>query len=113
LASHVAEDLDGVVRQLQQLQDAGQRADRVDVLVAGVVDLGGALRHQQDLLVVLHRRRQGLDRLLAPDEQRDRHVRVDDHVAQREYGGQTIVFQGQLLKGRAATATTLMLRLLR
>ena len=78
------EHLDRAVGQLQQLQDARDRADVVEVLRRGVVDVGLLLREQQDLLVDLHRLLEREDRALAADEQRDHHVRVDHHVAQRQ-----------------------------
>ena len=73
------------VGQLQQLQDAGDRADAVDVVAAGIVLARVLLRHQQDLLVVLHHLLERVDRLLAPDEQGHDHVREDDDVPQRQH----------------------------
>jgi hypothetical protein len=44
------------------------------------------LRDQEDLLGLVHcLARARLDRLLAPDEQRDDHVRVHHHVTQWQY----------------------------
>ena len=77
--------LDRAVGQLEQLQDAGDGADAVDVVAAGIVLARILLRHQQDLLVVLHHLLERVDRLLAPDEQRDDHVREDDDVPQRQH----------------------------
>ena len=51
---------------------------------AGLVLGGGLLGDQQDALARLHRGLQRLDRLRAPDEQRDHHVREHHHVAQRQ-----------------------------
>ena len=65
----------------RMLDDA---ADLVQVLGPGLVLGGGLLRHQQDALARLHRGFQRLDRLRAPDEQRDHHVREHHHVAQRQ-----------------------------
>src|SRR3546814_5111615 len=54
--------LHGAVRQLEHLQDAGQHADAVKVFLARFVGNSGFLRNQQDVLVVLHRHGQRLDR---------------------------------------------------
>ncbi len=83
--------LDRAVGQLEQLQDAGNRPDAIDVLAAGIVLARILLRHQQDLLVVLHHLLERVDRLLAPDEQRDDHVGEDDDVAQRQHRKQRIL----------------------
>ena len=50
------QDLDGAIRQLQHLQDGRQGADAVDVIPIGVVLPRVLLRHQQNFLVVVHRR---------------------------------------------------------
>ena len=76
--------LHGAVGQLQHLQDVRDGAGAVHVLGRGLVLGGGFLRHQQDALARLHRRLQRLDRLRAPDEQRNHHVREDHHVTQRK-----------------------------
>ncbi len=76
--------LHGAVWQLQHLQDVGYGAGDVHVLRRRLVLGGRLLRHQQDALASLHRRLQRLDRLRAPDEQRDHHVRKDHHVPQRK-----------------------------
>ena len=73
------------IRQLQQLQDRGDRADAVQVVAFGVVDVRGFLSHQHDALVGAHGGIQRLDGLLPADEQRDDHVRVHHHVAQRQH----------------------------
>ena len=78
------QDLDRAVGQLQKLQHGADGADRVDVVRAGVVLAGVALRDQQYLLVVVHDVFEGADRFLAPDEERDDHVREDDDVPQRQ-----------------------------
>src|SRR5581483_1828737 len=49
------------------------------IIVAGIL-----LRCQQDLLVRAHHLFEGVDRLLASNEERDDHVRKDDDVAQRQ-----------------------------
>ena len=78
------EHFDRAVGQLQHLQDGRERADLIEVARLRIVDVGLLLRDQQDLLVVLHRFVQRDDRRLPPDEQRDDHVRVDDHAPQRQ-----------------------------
>ena len=77
--------LDRAVGKLQQLQNIGERADLVQILRLGIVDIGAALRHQQYLFVVGHCRIQCLDRLVSPDKQGDHHIGIDNHVAQRQY----------------------------
>ena len=76
----------GAVGQLQQLQHGGGDADLVQVGAAGIVLGGVELRDQENLLVGRHRRLQRGHRLVAPDEQRDDHVREDDDVPQRQDG---------------------------
>ena len=77
--------LDRAVGQLQQLQDGRDGADPVQVLGLRIVDVGLLLRDQQDALVGLHGQIERDDGFLAPDEQRNHHVRVHHHVAQRQY----------------------------
>ena len=57
-------------------------ADVVEVLGIRLVLGRRLLRHQHDVLALLHRGLQRLDRLGPPHEQRDHHVREDHHVAQ-------------------------------
>ena len=77
--------LDGAVRKLQQLQNAGDGADGVDVLRRRVVVGGTLLRHQHDLLARLHGEFKRADRLFPADEQRNYHVREHDDVPQRQH----------------------------
>ena len=79
------EHLDRAVGELQQLKDRRQRSDSVDVVGGRVVLCRALLGNQQDLLVVLHRPLEGPDGLVAPHEQGDDHVRVDDDVPQGQY----------------------------
>ena len=76
--------LHGAVREFQHLQDVGDAADAVEILGQRIVLRGGFLRDQHDALARFHRRLERLDRLRAPDEQRDHHVREHHHVAQRQ-----------------------------
>ena len=76
--------LDGAVRQLEQLQHAGERAGLIDRVGCRIV-VGGVPRRQQNERVRAHHLFQRLDRLLAADEQRHDHVREDDDVAQRKH----------------------------
>ena len=78
--------LDGAVGQLQELQHARHGADAVDVVAAGIVLARALLGDEQDLLVVLHHLLEGLNRLLATDEQRNDHVREDDDVPEWQDG---------------------------
>ena len=76
--------LHGAVRQLQQLQHVGERADVIDRVRLGIVVGGILLGREQDLLFRAHHLFQRLDRLLTPDEERNDHVREHHDVAQRE-----------------------------
>ena len=77
--------LDGAVRQLQQLQDAGDRADGVDIVRRRVIIGGALLCRQHDLFSRLHRQFERADGFLPADEQRNHHVRKHDHVPQRQH----------------------------
>jgi hypothetical protein len=82
------------VGQLQQLQDAGQRAGFIEIIDARLVGIGMLLRHQQDALAVLHRGRQRAHRLLAAHEQRNRHVGIDHDITERQDGRGVIAGSG-------------------
>ena len=60
-------------------------ADAVEVVRLRIVDIGLLLRDQHDPLVGAHGDVERLDGFLAPHEQRDHHVRVDDDVPQRQH----------------------------
>ncbi len=77
------EHLYGAVRQLQELQHGGERAHRIDGVGRRIVVTGVLLGREQDVLVGAHDLFEGIDRLVAPDEQRDDHVREHHDVAQR------------------------------
>ncbi len=74
--------LDGAIGQLEQLQYGGDGADAVQSLFIRIVVSRISLREQQDLLVACHCRFKGFDRLLAPHEQRDNHVRINHDITQ-------------------------------
>ena len=78
------EHLHRAIRQLQQLQNRGQRTDPVDVLEGRLVHIGLLLGDEQNLLAGLHRLVQRLNRTRAPHKQRNDHVRVNDHIPQRQ-----------------------------
>ncbi|MDT4834868.1 hypothetical protein FQZ97_685180 [compost metagenome] len=78
--------LDGAVRQLEHLQDAGDAADFVDVFGRGVILAGGFLGHQHDAFARFHRNLERADGARTADEQRDDHVREHHDVAQRKQG---------------------------
>ncbi len=77
--------LDGAVGQLQKLQDGRDGADPVQILGLRIVDIGLLLGDQQDALVGLHGEIERDDGFFPPDEQRNHHVRVNHHVAQRQH----------------------------
>ena len=93
--------LHGAVGQLQHLQHRRHAADRVEILGARVVLGRGLLRDEQDVLAGVHRDVERLDRLRAPDEQRDHHVREDDDVAQRQERQRGHVDRGGGFSGHA------------
>ena len=74
------------VRELEQLQDRRDSADTIDIVGGWIILCGVLLRHQQDLLVILHHRFERTDRFLAPDEQRHNHVGKYDDIAQWQHG---------------------------
>ena len=76
--------LDGAVREFEQLQDGGQRAEIEQVAHLGLIDVSLLLGHQRNLLAHLHGRVERQNGLLATDKQRDDHMRIDHHVAQRQ-----------------------------
>src|SRR5690606_38338545 len=78
------EHLHGAVRELEELEDRLERADRIDVLLRRLVDIRLLLSDEQDLLACRHRFVERDDRLLPPDEERKHHVRIDDDVPQRK-----------------------------
>ena len=77
--------LDRAVRQLEELQNRGDRPDLVEILGLRIVDIRLLLREQQDLLVHLHRLLEREDGLLTAHEQRYDHVGIHDDVAQRQH----------------------------
>src|SRR5215475_7536174 len=77
--------LDGAVRQLEQLQHAGERADLVDGAGRRIVIGGVLLRGEQNEGIGAHHLFERLNRFFASDEQRHDHVREDDDVAQRQH----------------------------
>ena len=76
--------LDGAVGQLEQLQDARQRADLENRIGRRIVVGSVLLRGQQDKGVGTHHFFQRLDRLFTADEERNDHVREHHDVAQRQ-----------------------------
>ena len=76
--------LHGAIGQLQQLQHRCDGAERIKVLRRRAVFLRILLCHQQDLLLALHHRFEGRDRLIPADEQRNDHVRENDDVLERQ-----------------------------
>ncbi len=72
------------VRELQELQNAGDRPDAVNVVRLRIVLSGALLRHEHDLLIGLHGRLERLDGFIPPHEQGNDHVRIDHHITQRQ-----------------------------
>ena len=79
-------DLHVAVRQLHVLDHPRHDSDRMDVVDAGIVDLGIPLGNQEDQLAG---RAEGLlqrqHRAAAPDDEGGHHLREDDHVPQRHH----------------------------
>src|ERR1700733_5975129 len=78
------EHLDRAVGQLEQLQNARQRAGGENGVGRGIVVGRVLLGRKQNRLVGLHHLFERANRLLAPDEQWNDHVREHDDVAQWE-----------------------------
>ena len=76
--------LHGAVGQLEQLQDARERADLEDRVGGRIVVGRILLRRQQNEGVGAHDFFERLDRLFAADEERNDHVRKHHDVAQRQ-----------------------------
>jgi hypothetical protein len=72
--------LDGAVGQFQQLQDRADRADGEDVRRRRIVLRRILLRHQEDLLILLHDVFESAYGLFPAHEQRDDHVGEDHDV---------------------------------
>ena len=70
--------------QLQKLQHRSKRADVVNLIDIRIVVSGILLRRQKDVLVRTHHLFEGIDRFIAPDEQRHDHVREYNDIAQRQ-----------------------------
>src|SRR5438552_4407604 len=78
------DDLGAAVGDAQEAHDLGDGADAVDLLGRYVVDLGVALRREDDVVFLLgHRRVDGGDALLTTDPERDDELREHDRFAQR------------------------------
>ena len=75
---------DRAVGQLEQLQDTRERPGLENRVRRRIVIGGVLLRREQDERVGSHHLFQRLDRLFAPNEERNDHVREDDDVAQRQ-----------------------------
>ena len=75
-----------VVRQLQQLEHGADSTYLVNIFRGRIIIRRVLLRHQQNLLVVLHHVFQRTHRFVAPHEERHDHVREDHDVAQRKHG---------------------------
>ncbi len=71
----------------------------------GIVDIGLFLRDQQNPLVGLHGQIERHDGFLAPDEQRNHHVRINHHIAQRQNGH--AARQAGTISGTSATGSSL------
>ena len=96
--------LDRAIRQFEQLQDRRDRTDAIDV-VGGRIVLGRVLlRHQQDLLVVLHHGFKRANRFLAADEEWHDHVREHNDVAQRQHGQRIADLGRRFLNGHSRTS---------
>ena len=76
------QNLDGAIRQLQQLQYVGDGADPVKIVKSGLISSRLFLGHQQNAFFLLHGCFQAANGFFAPDKQRDDHVRIDHHITQ-------------------------------
>ena len=73
------------VRQLQQLEDGGDRTDFVNVARIRIVDRSVALGHQHDFIIGLFDHFEGPNRLVPSHEQGRNHVWKHDDVPQRQH----------------------------
>jgi hypothetical protein len=80
------QNFDGAVGQAQQLDHRPSVPTSIDVVFSRIIGLGVALRRQQDRLLLVHRLFERLDRLLAPDEERNHHVREDNDIREWQSG---------------------------
>ena len=80
------QQLDRAVGKFEQLQNAGHRADLVDVVGARIVLGGIALGREQNLSVIGHGVLQSLHRALPAYKQGQHHMRIDHDIAQRQEG---------------------------
>jgi hypothetical protein len=78
------EHLHRAVRQLEHLEDVGDRADVVEILGTGFILGGRLLGDKKNALAGFHGGFECLDGLRTSDEQRDHHVREDHDVPQRK-----------------------------
>ena len=79
-------DVEAVLAGARQLDDARGRADLVQVVLRGIVDLGGALRDDAEQRVLARRLLDEADGLGATDGQRHDGAREEHAVAQRQDG---------------------------
>ena len=82
--------LDSAIGQLEQLQHSRNGTYAIECILTGIVISRVSLCQQQNLLVARHRCLKGFDRLLAPHEQRDNHVRINYDITQwqeRQFDG--------------------------
>jgi hypothetical protein len=75
------QNLDGTVRQLQQLQDRGHGTDLMDIIDTRFIDIRTLLGNQQDLLVILHGSIESLDGFFSAYKQGNNHVRVNHNIS--------------------------------
>lgn len=83
-------NLDGAVRQFEQLQNGSNGAYAIKCFFTGIVVSRIPLSQQKDLLVARHRCLESFDGFLAPHEQRDNHVRINHDITQwqeRQFDG--------------------------
>gem|GEM_PF-6527193 len=79
----LADDDVGVVGEGDVAQDVGNRADRAQILLSRLLDLGVALQQDADRPIGLDCLLRGKDRRLATDRQRQDHAGKEDGIADR------------------------------
>ncbi len=77
--------LDGTVRQLQQLQNGGNGTGTEQLFCVGIILRGILLGHQQNLLLISHRRLQRSNGAVTSDKERNHHMWIDHHISQGQY----------------------------
>ena len=78
--------LHGAVRQLQHLQNRRHGSNGEKIVYTRLIRRRFFLRNQHDFFIMVHGRFEATDRFFPPYKQGYDHVRINHHIAQRQYG---------------------------